>query len=89
MKALRWSLQHKKKTIVGSLVLLVTIIVLFALFNKGVEFFPNTEPTQVSVSIEYPSGTSLEITNAIAKILEERLQKIPGRHDIDAKEVWQ
>lgn len=83
VKTLRWSLQHKKKTIVGSLVLLVTIIVLFALFNKGVEFFPNTEPTQVSVSIECPSGTSLEITNAIAKVLEERLQKIPGRHDVE------
>jgi len=83
VKTLQWSLQHKKQTIIGSLALLVTIIVLFALFNKGVEFFPNTEPTQVSVSIECPSGTSLEITNAIAKILEERLQKIPGRHDVE------
>jgi multidrug efflux pump len=80
---LRWTLLHKKKTIFGSFILLVCIIVLFVIFNKGVEFFPTTEPAQVSISIECPSGTSLEVTNGIAKILEDRLQKIPGKSDVE------
>lgn len=81
--ALRWTLQHKRTTILGSLGLLAFVIVLFGVFNKGVEFFPNTEPSQVSVSIECPSGSSLEVTNAVAAIVEERLKTIPGRQDIE------
>jgi CzcA family heavy metal efflux pump len=80
---LRWTLRHKWKTIWGSFTLLLSVIILFALFNKGVEFFPNTEPSQVSVSIECPAGASLEVTNGISKILEERLQSIPGRNDVE------
>ena len=80
---LRWTLQHKWKTIWGSFTLLLSVIILFVLFNKGVEFFPNTEPSQVSVSIECPAGASLEVTNGISKILEERMQSIPGRKDVE------
>ncbi len=80
---LSWTLHNKWKTIWGSFGLLVTVIILFGLFNKGVEFFPNTEPSQVSISIECPSGSSLEVTNGISKILEERLKSIPGRKDVE------
>ncbi|MFA5834856.1 MAG: efflux RND transporter permease subunit [Bacteroidota bacterium] len=80
---LRWTLQNKWKTIWGAFALLFTVIIFFALFNKGVEFFPNTEPTQVSISIECPAGSSLEVTNAISKILEDRLTSIPGRNDVE------
>ena len=83
VQVIRWTLLNKKKTMFASFVLLVTIIVLFGLFNKGVEFFPNTEPAQISISIECPSGASLDVTNAIAKILEERIENIPGRKDVE------
>lgn len=80
---LRWTLHNKWKTMGSAFALLLTIIVLFGMFNKGVEFFPETEPSQVSVSIECPAGASLEVTNAISKILEERLESIPGRKDVE------
>jgi len=83
VRVLRWTLKRKMLTIVASHGLLVFVAVLFAVFNKGVEFFPNTEPSQVSVSIETPSGTSLDVTNSISKIVEERLEKIPGRKDVE------
>lgn len=80
---LTWTLHNKGKTIWGAFGLLLTVIIFFGFFNKGVEFFPNTEPSQVSISIECPSGSSLEVTNAVSKILEERLQTIPGRKDVE------
>jgi CzcA family heavy metal efflux pump len=83
VKSLRWTLQNKGKTMWGSFSLLIGVIVLFVLFNKGVEFFPNTEPSQVVVSIECPSGSSLEVTDGIARIVEERLKSITGRKDIE------
>jgi multidrug efflux pump len=34
-------------------------------------------------SIEAPSGTSLDVTNDISKIVEERLNQIPGKKDVE------
>jgi CzcA family heavy metal efflux pump len=83
VKTLQWTLKRKKFTVFSSFGLLLFVMVLFGLFNKGVEFFPNTEPSQLSVSIETPPGTSLDVTNGIAKILEDRLQQIPGKKDVE------
>lgn len=83
VKTLKWTLERKGLTIIASFALLVFVIVLFAFLNKGVEFFPNTEPSQVSVSIEAPSGTSLEVTNDISKIIEEQLNQISGKKDVE------
>jgi CzcA family heavy metal efflux pump len=83
VRTLRWTLKNKAQTLWISFSLLVFVVILFALFNKGVDFFPATEPQQVSVSIETPSGTSLDITNAISKLIENRLNEIPGKKDIE------
>lgn len=83
VKTLRWTLQRKGLTIGGSFGLLLLILILFGMFNTGVEFFPTTEPSQVNVTIETPAGTSLDVTNGISRILEDRLQQIPGRKDVE------
>jgi multidrug efflux pump subunit AcrB len=83
VKVLRWTLEHKWLTIGGSFGLLVVIMILFGFFNKGVEFFPTTEPSQISVTIETPSGTSLNVTNGISEILEDRISQIPHIKDIE------
>jgi multidrug efflux pump subunit AcrB len=63
--------------------LLLLIILLFAVFSKGVEFFPNTQPSQVTLSIEMPAGTSLDVTNGVSQVLEERLAQMPARNDVE------
>ncbi len=83
VKIVKWTLERKWLTMGGSFGILFLIIVLFAFFNKGVEFFPNTQPVQVTMSIETPSGTSLDVTNSISKILEERIAQIPGKKDVE------
>lgn len=82
VKALRWTLQRRGITIAASFGLLVLVLVLFGLFGTGVEFFPSVDPQQVNVSIEAPPGTSLDVTNAIAASLEERLRDVKGREDM-------
>ncbi len=83
VKTLRWTLQRKGLTMSVSFGFLLFVMILFGLFNKGVDFFPNTQPSQVSVSIETPSGTSLDVTNRIAHILEARVDTVPGRKDVE------
>ncbi|MCW5896330.1 MAG: efflux RND transporter permease subunit [Bacteroidetes bacterium] len=82
-RALGWSLKHKGRTIGGAFVLLVFVTVVFALFNKGVVFFPETQPNQITVNIEAPAGTSLDVTNGIAMVLEERFRDLPGTSDME------
>jgi multidrug efflux pump len=83
VKALQWTLQRKGKTIAAAVLFLIVIIFLFGVFNSGVEFFPNVEPALVRAVVECPSGTSLDVTNGIAEILEDRLAQIPGKKDIE------
>lgn len=81
--ALGWTLTHKKKTIFGSFALLIAVIVLFGMFNSGVEFFPNTQPAQLTVMITTPPGTPLEVTNDITLLVERKLKEIDGYGDIE------
>ena len=80
---LRWALNHKRATLGVAFAFLVLISVVFAFFNKGIEFFPNTQPNQIRVSIEAPAGTSLAVTNGIAEILEHRFARLPGARDME------
>ncbi len=83
VELLQWTLHRKWLTIGGAFGFLLFIMILFGLFNKGVDFFPNTEPSQISASIEMPSGTSLDVTNNVADSLEGRFDRIPGRKDVE------
>lgn len=63
-----------------------TVLLLFMAFggfgasiaNKRtkIEFFPDNEPNQIIVYIEYPQGTDIEKTNAITKDIEKRVYSV-------------
>ncbi len=83
VKVLRWTLQNKGKTIFGTIGLLIFTFVLFGMFNPGVEFFPNTQPAQLTVTVTMPPGTPLEVTNELTHMVEKRLKSIKGYDDIE------
>ena len=62
---------------------LLLVFVLFGLFSQGVVFFPETQPALVNISIETPIGSSLDVTDAVAREVEARVDQIPGRGDIE------
>jgi len=63
-----------------------TVLLLFIAFggfgasiaNKRtkIEFFPDNEPNQIIVYVEYPQGTDIEKTNAITKAVEKRVYEV-------------
>lgn len=79
-KILRICLHHRIKTMAAVFVILILVFVLFGAFNKGVQFFPETEPSTAYIYINLPVGTNIERTNEIAKKLEE---KLPQFKDIE------
>lgn len=80
---LRWALQRRGLVLWGMFGILVLTLVIFGAVSKGMEFFPNTQPSLVNVRIETPPGTALEVTDAIAQIVEQRIEDIADRRDIE------
>jgi len=83
VNVLAWSLKNKRKTLLATAGLFVFVFALFAAFNKGVEFFPSTQPSNVTLQISTPPGTPLEVTNEAAKIVERNVRSIKGFDDIE------
>lgn len=57
----------------GTVVLLIVAIGMFSIFTPPVLFFPENQPNQAIVYIEYPEGTDIEKTNELTSIVEQQV----------------
>jgi len=73
---LAWALRHKGVTMGLMILLFVAVNALFVVYNHGVELFPDIDPNVAQVSIEAPSGTRIELTDAYAATVEREVAKI-------------
>ncbi|TYB78478.1 efflux RND transporter permease subunit [Bizionia myxarmorum] len=79
---LRWALAGWKPYIItiGTFLLLVLAFVAFGISlstqRTEIEFFPDNDPNQIIVYIEYPQGTAIEKTNAITQEIEKRVYSV-------------
>ena len=55
----------------GTIGLLFLSFVLVGIASPKVEFFPDNEPSQIIVYIEYPEGTDIDKTNQMSKAIEQ------------------
>lgn len=75
-KALTWALDHRALTVGGMVGGFILIFIAFVgPMNTGVEFFPETEPPQIFVDLEFPTGTRIDYTDEWTRTLESRLEK--------------
>ena len=63
----------------GTFLLFIFSIVLMGVFPPKIEFFPDNEPQQILVSIEYPEGTDILKTNETSKLVEKEIYKVINR----------
>lgn len=68
---LAWSLRHRLVVVGMAFLLLICSITSFALFGKGVEFFPETEPRRAYVFIKAPEGTNLDASDKLVRKVED------------------
>ncbi len=75
---LRFAMHGKKPILflIGTIMLLVFSLGLFAVFPPKVEFFPNNEPQYVNIFISHPIGTDIGVTNKTTLVIEDDLNKI-------------
>lgn len=72
---------NRARLLNGSLGTLVIIVFMFVLAPTGVEFFPNTSPSQIRVTVEGPLGMNLEASNRVAEEARRRVQTLLASHE--------
>ncbi|MEP7147201.1 MAG: efflux RND transporter permease subunit, partial [bacterium] len=72
-RVLRFALRHRALTIGGTVFLLIAVIVVYGMFSKGIEFFPQVEPQQAFIYVNMPVGTNLDKSNEVTTKIEEKL----------------
>jgi multidrug efflux pump len=82
---LKYSLGHRWKIVMGAVAALVLVTVAFMFLNAGIEFFPeDIPPTAAYVQIEAPLGTRVELTDRIAREVEDLVWQVPGSQDYES-----
>ena len=60
----------------GTVLMLFFSLLLFNIFPPIVEFFPDNEPRQILVYVEYPEGTDINKTNSTSILIEDEIYKV-------------
>ena len=71
---------NRARLLTGSLGALFGILFMFSLAPTGVEFFPDTDPTQVRITAEGPLGMNIDASNTLAQAVEERINSLYAEH---------
>ncbi|MGB4959166.1 MAG: efflux RND transporter permease subunit, partial [Saprospiraceae bacterium] len=72
---IRYSLQRPFRVMSMNFVFFLLSVVLFAIVQPKVDFFPSSDPLYINAFIELPMGADIEATNRTVKDIEQRIEK--------------
>jgi len=72
-RLLKGALGRPALTLLISGAALVATMAVYGIYGKGVQFFPDTEPSKIFIDIEAPLGTKLAVTDKIVKEVEKEI----------------
>lgn len=81
-KFLRFAIEGKRAYyfFFGTVGLLLFSFFLVGVAQPKVDFFPNSQPNQIMVYIEFPEGTDIQKTNAFTKEIEKTIYSITKKY---------
>ncbi len=65
---------------IGTFILLILSFVAVGISQPNVLFFPENQPNQIMVYIEFPEGTDIKKTNEFTKLIEKKVYKIANQY---------
>jgi len=75
---LAWALNRPYKILGLTVVLLIGSVMLTALRNPKVVFFPKGDPNFIYVYATLPVGTKVSATDSVSRVIEDRVYKVIG-----------
>jgi multidrug efflux pump subunit AcrB len=84
---LQYALTGKKPLVFffGTFLLLILSFVAVGIAKPNVLFFPENQPNQVMVYIEFPEGTDIKKTNAFVKQIEQKVYTVANKYIEDGE----
>ncbi|HEY8518813.1 MAG TPA: efflux RND transporter permease subunit [Gammaproteobacteria bacterium] len=82
---LRRALAHPGKVVLGACALLTAAYVAYAQLGRGVEFFPDIEPTQANINIRARGDLSVHERDELVRRVEERILDMPELESVYAR----
>lgn len=77
-----WVTDRRSGVLYVAMAVLAVTVGLYGAFGKGVEFFPEIDPREIWIDLEFPPGTSVEAQDELVKEVEARVGDLP---DVDAR----
>jgi multidrug efflux pump len=69
-KTLASAIRHPILVNAGIFAFMIVTVMIYGKYNYGVQFFPETTPEQINITIKGPDGQNLETTDALAREVE-------------------
>ncbi|MBP6584670.1 MAG: efflux RND transporter permease subunit [Flavobacterium sp.] len=84
---LQYALTGKKPLVFffGTFLLLILSFVAVGIAKPNVLFFPENQPNQIMVYIEFPEGTDIKKTNAFVKQIEQKVYAVANKYMEDGE----
>ncbi|MCF7837603.1 MAG: efflux RND transporter permease subunit [Candidatus Marinimicrobia bacterium] len=73
-RLLRGALHHRLAVLLLGIAFLAFSITLYARFGEGLELFPDVEPRNCTIDVQYPQGTPIARTDATLQAIEDRIE---------------
>lgn len=70
---MKWALSHRFIVMGLTVGAFFIMLIVFGIFNHGIEFFPDQEPRSAWIKIDLPNGARLESSDKIVKEVERRI----------------
>ncbi|MEK9723189.1 MAG: efflux RND transporter permease subunit, partial [Rhodospirillaceae bacterium] len=81
LKFLDGALKHPGKILVASVALLVGVQIIYGLFGKGVEFFPDVEPERAIIQVKARGNLSMLEKDRLMREVEARILAVDAERD--------
>ncbi|MBE9510410.1 MAG: efflux RND transporter permease subunit [Bacteroidetes bacterium] len=78
--ALNWALHNRVSRVIVMVMVaggFIIMLIVFIMFNHGIEFFPDLEPRAAWIKVDMPNGTRLQSSDKIVMEIEKRIVDTP------------
>jgi multidrug efflux pump subunit AcrB len=78
--ALNWALHNRVSRVMVMVMVasgFIIMLIVFIMFNHGIEFFPDLEPRAAWIKVDMPNGTRLQSSDKIVMEIEKRIVDTP------------
>jgi len=82
-----WAIGHPVLVMLSMVVLFIVSIFAVGARSPKVDFFPSGDPKFVYTYLKMPVGTRVELTDSVARVLENRIYTVIGRNNPDVESI--